>query len=235
MTEQPSRDIAAALVDFARQLSECPSVEGVLRRLSDQCLEMLPVDGVGILLAEDGDLTVAVTNSELGERAERLEVEIGEGPCIAALRAGAVVVETDLSQAHERYPRFVPAALEAGIGSIHALALTGRGEMVGVVDIVSAETLDLPADDIATAQMLADVAVSYIFAVRLHEESTRLASQLQRALDTRVVIEQAKGTLAERHGESLQQAFERLRRHSRSNNRPVRDTATAVLDGTLGL
>ena len=235
MTEQPSRDIAAALVDFAQQLADCASVEGVLQRLSDQCLAMLPVDGVGILLAEDGDLSVATTNSELGERAERLEVELREGPCIDALRAGAVVVATDLSKAVHRYPKFAPAAMEAGIGSIHALPLTGRGEMVGVVDVVSADRLDLPAEEVGTAQMLADVAVSYIFAVRLHEESSRLASQLQRALDTRVVIEQAKGILAERHGETLQQAFERLRRHARSNNRSVRDTAGAVLEGELQL
>ena len=232
MTEK-SREIAEVLVDFARSLSECASVEGVLQRLSDQCLSMLPVDGVGILLAEDGDLTVAITNSDVGERAERLEVDLAEGPCIAALRAGAVVVETDLEQAGERYPRFAPAAIEAGIRAIHALPLTGRGEMVGVVDIVSSETLDLPAGEVAAAQMLADVAVSYIFAVRLHEESSRLASQLQRALDTRVVIEQAKGMLAERHGEPMSEAFERLRRHARSTNRSVREAASAVIDGSL--
>lgn len=233
MADEESRDVAAALVDFARELSDCTTVEAVLERLSDACVAILPVAGVGVLLAQDGDLTVATTNSPAGETAERLEADLAEGPCIEALRAGAVVIESDLAEARDRYPRFVPRALEAGIGSIHGLPLTGRGEMVGVVDIVAEEPLHLPAADIAVAQMLADVAVSYIFAVRLHEESTRLASQLQRALDTRVVIEQAKGMLAERHGESPRDAFERLRREARGTNRAVREVANAVIDGTM--
>lgn len=228
-------DSAVALVDFARSLGTCTSVEAVLKRLSDACLGMLPVTGVGVLLAEDGDLTVATTNSPEGEGVERLESELGEGPCVQALRSGAVVVETDLRQAADRYPGFVPKALAAGVRSIHALPLSGRGEMVGAVDIVHRDPLDLPAGDLAVAQMLADVAVSYIFAVRLHEESSKLASQLQRALDTRVVIEQAKGVLAERHGEPLPKAFERLRRHARGHNATVREVATQVIDGSLQL
>lgn len=235
--QEPSSqlDIAAALVDFARSLQDCASVEAVLQRLSDACLALLPVTGVGVLLAEDGDLTVATTNSPEGEEVERLEAELGEGPCVRALRAGALVVESDLGQAADRYPEFAPKALEAGVQSIHALPLSGRGEMVGAVDIVHREPLDLPAGDLAAAQMLADVAVSYIFAVRLHEESSKLASQLQRALDTRVVIEQAKGILAERHGEGMPQAFERLRRHARGSNATVRDVAGEVVRGTLRL
>ncbi|MFP5321971.1 MAG: ANTAR domain-containing protein [Acidimicrobiia bacterium] len=231
----PSQDTSNALVDFARALSDCSSVEAVLQRLSDHCAKLLPVTGVGVLLAEDGDLTVATTNSPEGEAVEALEAELGEGPCIDAVRAGAVVVVPDLAQAAERYPRFAPRAVELGVRSIHGLPLTGRGEMVGAVDIVNAEPLDLTAAQVAVAQMLADVAVSYIFAVRLHEESSRLASQLQRALDTRVVIEQAKGMLAERHGEPLPVAFERLRRQARSGNRTVRDVASGVVDGSVRL
>lgn len=231
----PPLDSAVALVDFSRSLQGCASVEAVLQRLSDACLRLLPVTGVGVLLAEDGDLTVATTNSREGDEVERLEAELGEGPCVRALRAGAVVVEPDLRQAADRYPQFVPQALAAGVQSVHALPLSGRGEMVGAVDIVHREPLVLPAGDIAVAQMLADVAVSYIFAVRLHEESSKLATQLQRALDTRVVIEQAKGILAERHGEGMPQAFERLRRHARGGNATVRDVAAEVVRGSLRL
>jgi GAF domain-containing protein len=235
MDDVVETDSAAVLVEFARSLRGCTSVEGVLARLGDACLELLPVSGVGVLLAEDGDLTVATANSPEGEAVEQIEAETGQGPCIQALRSGAVVVETDLRDAVDRYPAFVPRALEAGVRSIHALPLSGRGELVGAVDIVHREPLDLPAGDVAAAQMLADVAVSYIFAVRLHEESSRLASQLQRALDTRVVIEQAKGVLAERHGEPLPAAFERLRRHARSTNATVREVAAEVVAGTLWL
>ena len=233
MTDQ--LEPAKVLVDFAQDLGTCASVEAVLHHLSDRCMSLLSVAGVGVLLAEDGDLTVATTNSEVGEVAERLEVELTEGPCIEALRSGAVVIVPDLRRSVDRYPKFAPAALDAGVGSIHGLPLSGRGEMVGVLNIVHTEPLDLPAADIATTQMLADVAVSYILSVRMHEESSRLASQLQRALDTRVVIEQAKGVLAERHGVTMSDAFERLRRHARSNNMTVRDVAADVLAGDLKL
>ncbi|HEX4901398.1 MAG TPA: GAF and ANTAR domain-containing protein [Acidimicrobiales bacterium] len=235
MSDGGGVDSTTALVDFARSLQGCDSVDTVLQRLSDACRDLLPVTGVGVLLAEDGDLTVATTNSPEGELVERLEAELGQGPCVQALRSGAVVVERDLREAADRYPDFVPRALESGVQSIHALPLSGRGEMVGAVDIVHREPLDLPAGDVAIAQMLADVAVSYIFAVRLHEKSSRLASQLQRALDTRVVIEQAKGMLAERHGEPVSKAFERLRRHARSTNASVRDVAARVIEGSLKL
>ena len=235
MSEDGGLQSATALVDFARSLQDCDSVEAVLQRLGDACRDLLPVAGVGVLLAEDGDLTVATTNSPEGEAVEALEAELAQGPCVQALRSGAVVVERDLREAADRYPAFVPRALECGVQSIHALPLSGRGEMVGAVDIVHREPLDLPAGDVAVAQMLADVAVSYIFAVRLHEQSSRLASQLQRALDTRVVIEQAKGMLAERHGEPVQKAFERLRQRARSTNASVRDVAAQVIDGSLRL
>jgi len=228
-------DPQGVLVAFARDLGSCESAEAVLQHLGDRVCELLELGGVGVLLSDDGDLSVATTNSELGEVAERLEVELGQGPCIEALRAGAVVPVPDLQRSAERYPDFVPRALEAGIGSVHGIPLSGRGEMVGVLDLVHGTPRELTAADLAVAQMLADVAVSYIFSVRMHEQSSLLATQLQRALDTRVVIEQAKGILAERHGEPLPAAFERLRRRARSTSTPVRDIAAAVIAGELQL
>jgi len=231
----PEHDSGTILVEFARDLAGCSSVQAVLQHLGDSCLRLLPVSGVGVLLADDGDLTVATTNSELGEAAERAEVECGEGPCVEALRSGAFVPVPDLEASRDRYPLFASRALPAGIRSVHGVPLSGRGEMVGVLNIVHDEPLDLDAGHVATAQMLADVAVSYILSVRMNEESTKLASQLQRALDTRVVIEQAKGILAERHGEALSKAFDRLRRHARGNNVTVRDVAAEVISGELRL
>jgi GAF domain-containing protein len=235
VAEDSNHDIGTALVDFARGLSECESVEDVLQDLSDFCSRLLPVTGVGILLVEDGELEVGTTNSPEGEAVEALEVDLGQGPCVDCLRAGKAVVVPDLRETADRWPDFVPKALEIGIHSIHALPLTGRGELLGAMDIVSRDPLDLDAAELATAQMLADVAVSYILAMKLHEQSSQLASQLQRALDTRVVIEQAKGILSERHGEELTASFERLRRHARANNRSVRDVAGDLVEGGLRL
>ena len=234
-TQQHDDQVAAALVEFIRALTKQHTVEGVLGLLADFCLEMLPVDGVGVLLLEEQQLTVATTTSAIGDAVERLEVELEEGPCVECVRVGHPVFVPDLAAAADRYPRFVPRALEAGAGAIHALPMTGHGELVGSLNIVSASAGELRETGLSTARMLSDVAVSYIFAVRLHEETSHLADQLQNALDTRVLIEQAKGVMAERHGDSMSDAFERLRKYARSRSTAVREVARQVVEDALDL
>lgn len=233
MTKQQDGQIAQALVEFIEGLTRQHTVEAVLNNLADYCLRILPADGVGVLLLEEQHLTVATTNSEVGDAVESLEVELEEGPCVECVRVGHPVLVPDLAAAAERYPRFVPRALDAGAHAIHALPMTGHGELVGSLDIVSLKPIEMSDADLSTARMLCDVAVSYIFAVQLHEETSRLASQLQNALDTRVLIEQAKGMLAERHGLPLGEAFDRLRRHARNRGTPVREIARQVVEERL--
>ncbi len=229
------RYVTEALVAFAKSLPDTETVEDVLRTLGDFCTELLPVDGVGVLLRSEGGLTVATTNSPEGQAIEELEVDLGEGPCIEAVQVEHPILVPDLEEASERYPRFVPRAIDAGVRAVHALPLVGHGERIGALDVMSRTPRHLSQTEAATAQMLADVAVSYITTVRMHEDSTRLASQLSDALDSRVVIEQAKGILAERHGESFPDAFARLRSHARSSNQKLRDVAQDVVDGVLEL
>lgn len=235
MTPQRDDPIAQALVAFIQELTQKHTVQSVLECMADHCRELLPADGVGVLLLEEQQLTVATTNSKVGNAVESLEVELEEGPCVECVRVGHPIFVPDLAAAVDRYPRFVPRALEAGAGAIHALPMTGHGELVGSVNIVNLVPTELSDTSLGAARMLSDVAVSYIFAVRLHEETSALAGQLQSALDTRVLIEQAKGMLGERHGESLDDAFERLRRHARSESTPVREIARRVVSGTLAI
>mgnify|MGYP003115998677 FL=1 len=225
--------IPDALVAFIATLTQVHTVEAVFQHLGDYCTELLPADGVGVLLLEEQDVTVATANSAVGDIVEALEVELQEGPCVECVRAGHPVLVPDLAAAADRYPRFAPLALEAGAGAIHALPMTGHSELVGSLDIINLQPTELTEDQLRTARMLSDVAVSYIIAVRLHEETSALADQLQSALDTRVVIEQAKGMLAERHGEPLRDAFNRLRTHARSQSTPVREIARQVVEERL--
>lgn len=225
--------IANALVDFIGTLTQDHTVEAVFRHLGDHCTDLLPAEGVGVLLLEEQRLTVATANSEVGDMVESLEVELEEGPCVECVRIGHPVLVPDLAAAADRYPRFVPRALEAGAGAIHALPMTGQGELVGSLNIIHLQPTEMTELQLSTARMLADVAVSYIFAVRLHEETSELAGQLQNALDTRVVIEQAKGMLSERHGESLADAFDRLRTYARNRSTPVREIARQVVEERL--
>ena len=233
MNAEPVPSVAEALVDFARGLGSYRTVDDVLGQLGDICTRYLPVDGVGVLLLDDRELVVATTNSEVGEKVETLEVELGEGPCVECIRTGHPVLVPDLAQVVDRYPEFAPRAMDAGARAIFGLPLTGRGEMLGSLNIVRTEPGHVPSVELAIAQMLADVSVSYIFAVRMHEEKSRLADQLQSALDSRVIIEQAKGVLAERHGESMDRAFERLRRQARSSQRKLRTVALEVIEDRL--
>lgn len=221
--------LANALVAFIGELTKDHTVEAVFHHLGDYCTELLPADGVGVLLLEEQNLTVATANSGVGDTVETLEVELQEGPCVECVRIGHPVLVPDLAAAADRYPRFVPKALEAGAGAIHALPMTGHGDLLGSLNIIHLRPIELDQTQLSTARMLADVAVSYIFAVRLHEETSALAGQLQSALDARVVIEQAKGMLAERHAETMVDAFDRLRKHARSRSTPVREIARQVV------
>lgn len=229
------QELSRALVEFSARLVSDMTVESVLKDLADFATRLLPVSGIGILLAHDGDLSVATTRSAEGERVEDLEVSLGEGPCVDAARTGKTTVVRDLRGWLHRYPRFAPAALDMGVSCIYALPLTGQGEVFGALDVINRDPIDLPDVDVDAARMLCDVAVSYILAARLHEETSVLAEQLQGALDRRVLIELAKGMLIERHSITPDEAFDRIRRYARHHNLHAREAARRVAEDGLRL
>jgi GAF domain-containing protein len=228
----PARQLAVVLAEFAQTMAEQPDADLLLVRLADYCTELLPVDGVGVLLRAEHGLAVVTANSEPGRIVEELEAALAEGPCSLALDTGEQVPIPDLA-AETRFPRFTPRALEAGVRSVHALPMTVRGEAAGSVDIVALRPLHLSADELAAAQLLADVTMAYIANARLLSKSAALAEQLQHALDSRVVVEQAKGIIAERHGVTLADAFERIRERARQRRRKVHAVAVAILQGEV--
>ena len=235
-TQGGTRTIGEILAEWATTMAEFQTPEQILERLGNYCTELLPVHGVGVLLRnEDGDLEVATANTEVGQIVEQLEMDLKEGPCTTALATGAQMVHADLAQAADQYPQFVPRALEAGVQSIHAIPMTSRGETVGSLNVIALEKVDLDGTQIATAQLLADVTVSYIGNSRTFQSQTKLAQQLQAALDSRVVIEQAKGKLSERHGTTVSEAFETMRRYARNKGLKLQAVATDIVNGELKL
>lgn len=231
--EWERHDMADVLVSFARRLADDQSANAVLQALGDFCTEVIGFDCIGVLLLEDGDLVVATTNSPLGEQAEALEVEFEEGPCASCVRHGLHVAEPDIAAAIERYPRFAPRAMEVGIAAVHAVPLSSRSDVLGALNIVNGTPRDLTAEELSLAEMLCDVAVSYLISIKAHEQANATASQLQHALDSRILIEQAKGRLVERHRISFDEAFERLRSHARGVNHELREVARRVRDGDI--
>jgi GAF domain-containing protein len=235
--DAPARSIGAVLAEFATAMVEDSSTAAVLERLGNYCTELLPVHGVGVLLRapKGGGLEVATANTEAGRIVEGLEAQLHQGPCTESLESGEQVLVPDLAATADRYPQFTPRALEAGVRSIHALPLTIRGETIGSMDLIALETMDLDAGQLAVAQLLGDVTVSYLANGRVLAEKTALAEQLQQALDSRVLIEQAKGVIAERRKVQVNEAFETIRRYARSNQLKLRDVAAAIVRGDLDL
>jgi GAF domain-containing protein len=197
-------------------------------------VEVLGVSAAGLMLvAPEGDLRLAASSSEAMRVVELFELQSQEGPCLDCYRAGEPVVNQALAIVNGRWPNFAPVALEAGFRSVHALPLRLRGQVIGAVNLFRADEGALDALDVLAAQALADMATIAILQHRAAVESHLLNEQLTFALNSRVLIEQAKGVVSERAGIDMQEAFSRLRNYARNHNLRLVDVAQEVIDRTL--
>jgi transcriptional regulator with GAF, ATPase, and Fis domain len=203
-----------------------------LHVLTDRSARLLGASAAGLLLADPrGVLRMVAASSEAARLLELFQIQADQGPCLDCFRAGQPVSVADLADAGGRWPRFAPAARNAGFGAVQALPMRLRDQVIGALNLFRAEPGPFPAPDVRVGQALADVATISL----LHERSMRrtdtLNEQLQAALNSRVIIEQAKGKLAERLGVDVDQAFTILRERARSSNRRLSDVAQAFIDG----
>jgi GAF domain-containing protein len=184
-----------------------------------------------VLLADlDGELRVMAASSEQVRLLELFQLQNDEGPCLDSFRTGAPVIVADVSAEADRWPRFVAAAQRSGFGSVQALPMRLRDEVVGALNLFRTGTGPFDPDAMPLAQALADVATISLLQQRTAHRSTVLNEQLQNALNSRVLIEQAKGKLAERRGIDMEQAFTTLRGYARAHNRRLSDLARAFID-----
>jgi GAF domain-containing protein len=226
--------LARTLVELADTLVADFDVVDLLTRLVDRCVDVLDVGAAGIMLAApDGGLRVMASSSEAMRVLELFEVQGQEGPCLDCYRSGQPVLNQDLATVDGRWPRFVPEALAVGFHSVHALPLRLRGTVLGALNLFHVESGPMRQPDLDAAQALADVASIAILQHRATVEAHVLNEQLTRALNTRVVIEQAKGVLAEREGLTMGDAFAVLRHHARNHNFLLADVAADVISGAL--
>lgn len=207
-----------------------------LDTLIEQCVELLAVSAVGVILRDpDGGLQVAATSSPRAEVLELFAVQTDDGPCIDCVTSAVPVSCEDLRAEAHRWPRFAAAAHECGFRSVQALPMRLRNQVVGVVTLLGTEPGGTDRDDVELAQALADVATIGILQQRTIERGDQLAGQLQTALNSRIVIEQAKGVLAANGTMSLDEAFAQLRRYARAHSQRLTDLAHAVIGGTADL
>src|SRR5690349_7108369 len=203
-----------------------------LHLLTDRSVALLAASAAGVVLADPrGELRVAAASSEQAELLELFQLQNDEGPCLECFRAGRPVTAADLADAAPRWPRFAAAATQAGFGAVEALPMRLRDQVIGALNLFRAEPGPLGTADLRIGQALADVATIGL----LHERNVRrretVAEQLQAALNSRVVIEQAKGKLAERLGVDMDRAFRMLRDYARNTNQHLTDVARDFVNG----
>jgi len=226
--------LARTFVELADTLVADFDVVDLLSLLADRCVEVLDVAAAGLMLvAAEGDLRVVASSSEAMRVVELFELQAQEGPCLDAFRTGEAVMNQDIATVDGRWPNFGPVALAAGFRSVHALPMRLRGVTIGGLNLFHTESGAMEQPDVIAAQAMADVATIAIIQHRAAVDARTLNEQLNHALTSRIVIEQAKGMLSERAGIDMEDAFTRLRNHARNHNRRLVDIAHAVIDGTL--
>ncbi len=226
--------LVRTLVKLAESLVDDFDVVELLSLLADRCVEVLGVSAAGVMLvAPEGDLRVVASSSEAMRVVELFELQSEEGPCLDCFASGEAVLNQDLTAVDVRWPRFAPVALDAGFRAAHALPMRLRGSVIGALNLFSRDECALADENVVAGQALAAVATIAILQQRVVSEARVLNDQLNTALTSRVVIEQAKGVLAERTNLSMPAAFEAMRKYARDNNLRLAEVAGHVIDNTL--
>jgi GAF domain-containing protein len=226
--------LARALVELAGTLVAGFDVVELLALLAERCVEVLDVGAAGLMLAgPDGDLRVMASSSEAMGVLELFELQSKEGPCLDCYRSGQPVLDQDLATVNARWPRFAPEALAAGFRSVHALPMRLRGTVIGALNLFHVEAGEMCEANVDAAQALADIATIAILQHRATLEAQVVNQLRQHALNSRIVIEQAKGVVAEREGLDMGQAFMALRNHARNHNLRLVVLAEDVIGGYL--
>jgi GAF domain-containing protein len=227
-------DLAEAFVETADTLVDDFDVIDFLHTLAERCVTLLDVDAAGLMLVDGrGQLHATAASSANARLLELFELQSDAGPCVDAFKSGAPVVNADLHGHREHWPRFAEAAEVAGYVSVHALPLRLRTTVIGALNLFCSRPGPLSADDVRVGQALADVATIGILAQRNIQQTDLLTTQLQSALSSRVIIEQAKGVLAERHKVNVDEAFAILRTHAREHNLRLSDLARDVAKSAM--
>ncbi|MFZ7088448.1 ANTAR domain-containing protein [Curtobacterium sp. RRHDQ10] len=206
-------------------------VVDLLQSLVDNATGLFDASAAGIMLVNQHQvLEVIVSTSERSNLIGLMQLDAGEGPCVEAFATGATVSVENTTEMHARWPRFAAASALAGYASVHSIPLRLRETTLGSMNLFRETDGTLNEEDARAAQALTDVATISILQQRSVDHATLAQEQLQRALDSRVVIEQAKGFLSQTHDLDMDGAFQLLRQYARSHQLALADVARAVVE-----
>jgi transcriptional regulator with GAF, ATPase, and Fis domain len=204
--------LAEVFVELADTLVEEFDVVDFLHTLTERCVELVDTDAAGLMLNDQrGNLQVVAYTHESARLLELFELQKAEGPCLDCFASGRVIANVNLAESGSRWPVFAEAAMRVGFSYCHALPLRLRRQRVGALNLFTVERRGLTDDHLAVAQGMADIATIGLLHERALHDQVILAEQLQTALHSRIVIEQAKGVLAARTGQNVGEAFTRMR------------------------
>src|SRR4051794_12633916 len=228
--------LAEVFVELADTLVEEFDVVDFLQTLTERCVELVDTDAAGLMLdVQRGHLQVVAYTDESARLLELFELQKEEGPCLDCFASGQVIANVDLADARSRWPVFAEAAREVGFAVSHALPLRLRRQVVGALNLFTVAPVRLTDDHLAVVQGLADIATIGLLHERAVRDRVVLAEQLQTALHSRIVIEQAKGVLSARGGTSVGEAFRLMRTHARRTGEALTVVAEAVVAQELGV
>jgi GAF domain-containing protein len=222
--------VAESFVTLADTLVDNFDVVELLDRLVADCVDLLDVGAAGILLlSADRSLDLVACSDELSRLTEVLQVESHAGPAVEAVRTGEPVEVTDLAELTRRWPVFAHILGDAGYSTTYVVPMRLRDTTIGALSLFQSANVPLTEFDRRLAKALADVATIGILQHRAVESASVLVDQLQVALDTRIVVEQAKGVIAEYGGLEMGAAFEALRSHARNGRTKLSDVARSLV------
>jgi len=214
---------------FAVVLPARYDLEATLSDLTESVTAVLGLSGSGVTMAEDGRLRFVTAVSQASGELEHNQEAEQAGPCRDAYDTGEVVRVTDVREEHTRWPEFSATAERLSVAGVAGIPMRLADQIIGALNLYSSEPRAWTDEDIAVAGVLADVATSYVVNASKLRQQEQLSEQLQEALESRVVIEQAKGITAQQHAISIDQAYQRMRRHARNNNASLRVVAEAIV------
>jgi len=231
---QRESQLLQAFVQMADTLVDDYDVADVLHQLVDHCVRLLDAAAAGLMLSDQrGNLHVLASSSEQTRLLELFQLQNNEGPCLDCVRSGEAVMVADLTAETRRWPMFAPLAVAEGFTSVSAMPLRLRRETIGALNLFGRNTDPLNEQDALVARALADTATIGILQERAIRRGEVLTEQLQTALNSRIIIEQAKGVLAYAGDLEMDQAFDTLRGHARRNGVRLSDVARQLVTGVL--
>jgi GAF domain-containing protein len=216
---------------FAVVLPARYDLSHALSELTESVTAVLGLSGSWVTMANNGQLSflTEVSEDSVAMARDHAQLHPFACPCQDAYTSGEVVRVTDVRQESTRWPEFSASATRLSIAGVAAIPMRLADLTIGALNLYSPDPREWSDEDIAVAEVLADMATSYVVNASKLRQQEQLSEQLQHTLDSRIVIAQAKGIVSQRLSVSVDQAYQLIRSHARHNNASLRTVAEAVV------